>query len=95
MGMSPLSPASSTAGILSESISEEPESIDEDFIDLMEKAETEEEKREVLLRKECQNLINEIDRLEMSRDMLDKRLGNVMALVCNYVYLLCVRFTYQ
>lgn len=36
---------------------------------------------ERLLHKECTNLLNEIDRLEMMRDMLNNRLGNVMELV--------------
>lgn len=36
---------------------------------------------EPLLKKECTNLLSEIDRLEMTRRMLDKRLGNVMGLV--------------
>lgn len=35
-----------------------------------------------LLEKECKNLILEIDRLELSRRMQDKRLKNVMNLVC-------------
>ncbi|KAJ3779529.1 hypothetical protein GGU10DRAFT_370394, partial [Lentinula aff. detonsa] len=34
----------------------------------------------LLLNKECTNLLNEIDRLEMTRAMLDNRLGNVMEL---------------
>lgn len=36
---------------------------------------------EGLLRRESTTLLNEIERLEMTRRMLDKRLGNVMALV--------------
>ncbi|KAJ7593398.1 hypothetical protein C8J56DRAFT_497093 [Mycena floridula] len=35
---------------------------------------------EQLLSKECSNLLNEIARLEQTRRMMDKRLGNVMAL---------------
>ncbi|KAF9070716.1 hypothetical protein BDP27DRAFT_1323292 [Rhodocollybia butyracea] len=40
---------------------------------------------ERLLHKECTNLLNEIDRLEMTRDMLNNRLGNVMELAFNSV----------
>lgn len=36
-----------------------------------------------LLEKECNNLLSEIDRLEMSRKMQDLRLKNVMNLVCD------------
>lgn len=39
------------------------------------------ESYERLLKKECTNLLNEIDRLEMTRAMLNNRLGNVMELV--------------
>ena len=35
-----------------------------------------------LLRKECENLLTEIDRLFLNRDMQDKQLKNVMNLVC-------------
>lgn len=38
-----------------------------------------------LLRKETTQLLNEIDRLEMTRLMLDRRLGNVMALAFSSV----------
>ncbi|KAJ4474453.1 hypothetical protein J3R30DRAFT_3258195, partial [Lentinula aciculospora] len=41
---------------------------------------SESETYERLLNKECTNLLNEIDRLEMTRSMLDHRLGNVMEL---------------
>lgn len=34
-----------------------------------------------LMKKECNNLLNEIERLEMARRMQDKRLTNVMHLV--------------
>ncbi|KAF5366287.1 hypothetical protein D9758_005795 [Tetrapyrgos nigripes] len=85
----PLTPlGTSEQHVLSESISEEPDSIEfeeEDAFLLMEEAESEEEYREGLLKKECLNLIHEIDRLEMTRDMLDKRLGNVMALAFSSV----------
>lgn len=37
---------------------------------------------ESLMTRECDNLISEIDRLEMGRRMQDKRLKNVMNLVC-------------
>jgi hypothetical protein len=35
-----------------------------------------------LMEKECNNLLHQIERLEMSRKMQDKRLRNVMQLVC-------------
>ena len=35
-----------------------------------------------LLNRECANLLNEINRLEMGRKMQDRRLKNVMNLVC-------------
>ncbi|KAH7869767.1 uncharacterized protein C8R40DRAFT_1022168, partial [Lentinula edodes] len=38
-----------------------------------------------LLKKECTNLLNEIDRLEMTRAMLNNRLGNVMELAFSSV----------
>ncbi|THU98797.1 hypothetical protein K435DRAFT_521954 [Dendrothele bispora CBS 962.96] len=63
-----------------DTISEEPDSLNEEANELLENAQTEEEFREGLLYRECANLIHEIDRLEMSREMLDRRLGNVMAL---------------
>jgi hypothetical protein len=37
-----------------------------------------------LMMRECSNLHNEIDRLDMSRRMLDRQLKNVMNLVCNF-----------
>jgi hypothetical protein len=37
-----------------------------------------------LMNRECNNLLNEIDRLDMSRKMQDKRLMNVMNLVGAY-----------
>ncbi|KAJ3740140.1 hypothetical protein DFH05DRAFT_1537615 [Lentinula detonsa] len=43
------------------------------------------ESYERLLNKECTNLLNEIDRLEMTRAMLDNRLGNVMELAFSSV----------
>lgn len=36
---------------------------------------------EALLKRESTTLLNEIERLEMTRKMLDQRLGNVMGLV--------------
>jgi hypothetical protein len=35
------------------------------------------------MQKECRNMLTEIDRLEKSRDMQEKRLKNVMDLVCS------------
>lgn len=51
-----------------------------------EKKEREEQERErdvsrVLLVRECEALLSEIERLEMTREMLDKRVKNVMDLV--------------
>ncbi|KIK63958.1 hypothetical protein GYMLUDRAFT_40170 [Collybiopsis luxurians FD-317 M1] len=46
---------------------------------------TESESYERLLDKECTNLLNEIDRLEMTRAMLNNRLGNVMELAFNSI----------
>ncbi|KAJ4474023.1 hypothetical protein C8J55DRAFT_518737 [Lentinula edodes] len=43
------------------------------------------ESYERLLKKECTNLLNEIDRLEMTRAMLNNRLGNVMELAFSSV----------
>lgn len=46
-----------------------------------------EEKRELseqLMDRECDNLLEEIERLDMSRQMQDKRLLNVMNLVGAY-----------
>ena len=46
----------------------------------------EEDKRNesaMLMERECSNLQGEIDRLEMGRKMQDKRLRNVMNLVCD------------
>ncbi|THU77216.1 hypothetical protein K435DRAFT_974074 [Dendrothele bispora CBS 962.96] len=57
----------------------EPESDDDsEMQEMLRKAETEEAFRELLLFKECANLIHEIDRVEQSRDMLDRRLANLM-----------------
>ncbi|THU95319.1 hypothetical protein K435DRAFT_859707 [Dendrothele bispora CBS 962.96] len=66
-----------------DSIYEEPES-DDDFEmqEILRKAKTDEGFREVLLFKECANLIHEIDRVERSRDMLDRRLANLVGFVC-------------
>jgi len=38
-----------------------------------------------LMERECSNLKDEIDRLELSRKMLDKQLKNVMNLVSAYL----------
>ncbi|KAG5639754.1 hypothetical protein H0H81_000034 [Sphagnurus paluster] len=43
-------------------------------------SETERRESAKLLKRECENLLSEIDRLEMGRDMQDKRLKNVMNL---------------
>jgi hypothetical protein len=40
-----------------------------------------------LMMRECSNLINEINRLEMSRKLLDRQLKNVMNLVCYFLQL--------
>ncbi|THU95318.1 hypothetical protein K435DRAFT_133450 [Dendrothele bispora CBS 962.96] len=62
-----------------DSIYEEPESDDHsETQEMLKKAKTEEGFREVLLFKECANLIHEIDRVERSRDMLDRRLANLV-----------------
>lgn len=45
------------------------------------------------LEKECRNLITEIDRLKLNREMQDKRLKNVMDLV-SYVLFLSSRSKY-
>jgi len=37
-----------------------------------------------LMERECSNLMNEVDRLDSSRKMLDKQLRNVMNLVGAY-----------
>lgn len=51
--------------------------------DLISEAERRESAK--LLKRECENLLSEIDRLEMGRDMQDKRLKNVMNLVFSSV----------
>ena len=38
-----------------------------------------------LMKRECSNLMNEIDRLDMSRKIVDKQLQNVMSLVRAYL----------
>lgn len=38
-----------------------------------------------LMKRECTNLMNEIDRLDMSREMVDKQLKSVMNLVGAYI----------
>lgn len=44
---------------------------------------TKEQSRRILLR-ECNNLLTEVGRLELSRDMQEKRLQNVIDLVCGF-----------
>jgi CRISPR/Cas system-associated endonuclease Cas1 len=39
-----------------------------------------------LMNRECKNILDEIDRLEMTRRMQDKRLTNVMQLVSRFLY---------
>jgi hypothetical protein len=36
-----------------------------------------------LLKRECDNLLDEVDRLQREREMQDRRLRNVMHLVCS------------
>lgn len=46
-----------------------------------------------LLKRECDTLLSEIERLEMSRGMQNKRLKNVMNLVCEYKIIYIYKLT--
>jgi len=48
-----------------------------------------------LLKKECHNLSMQIERLAMSRELQDRRLKNVMNLVCPLISMQCLVHTHS